>query len=73
MTPVTLDSNVLAALHTVASNDEVDIVVGIINEFNGVRSVADAEQKLKFLVGIFSRLAARGSVVMENGTYHLNS
>lgn len=71
MTPVTLDPNVLTALHTVAGNDEVDAVVGIINEFNGVHSVADAEQKLKFLVGIFSRLAARGSVTTENGTYRV--
>lgn len=60
----------LSALHTVATPDEVDALVGIVRDVEQGHEV-DVTWKLQLLLDIISRLAARGSVTTENGTYRV--
>lgn len=61
----------LAALHTVATNDEVDALVGIVRDVETGHIGADVAWRLQLLIEIITRLAARGSVVTSNGTYQI--
>lgn len=66
----TFSAATLAALHTVATDEEVDTLVGIVREVEQGHEV-DVTWKLQLLLDIITRLAARGSVTTENGTYRV--
>lgn len=71
----TFSPTTLAALHTVATNDEVDTLVGIVRDVETGHVGADVAWRLQLLIEIITRLAplaARAELHANGGTYRLN-